>query len=297
MIPFRHQPQLPQACKSLWSLTWSSLVIFAVSGLAGLPTYSAAQAAEDKAASTPSQGEQDSDPDHNWLTFYYQNPEPEKVVEQLKKWSDAKVLSDERARPALVGFLSQVFRQNRDKIKQWYLDISDLPPEDLQTIRLALIFSRTSEGDEIIREEEGDEYVDRRPPKVLEMPMTQLPTFDMLWGYFFATGSEEVIRRMVFLFRYEEMDVGEDVDIPEDYAPLYEQLPDAAGWALASNAEQHPLVLEVLERYYQTAGALEPIERKGVRKVLSELLPKKYPPAAEDKEATDEDEEEPAAVQ
>ena len=227
--------------------------------------------------------EREPDPDHDWLTYYYQNPEPEKLVAQIRKWSDGRILSDERARPALVGFLSQVFRQNRDKIKEWHLEISDLPPEDMQTIRLALIFSRTSEGDEIITAGDTEGILEKRPPKVLEMSMRQLPTFDMLWGYFYATGSEEVIKRMIFLFRYEDMDLSAEADIPEGYSPITEQLPEAAHWALVSNAETHPIVLQWLENYYQTAGALEPIEKKGVRAVLSELLPAKYPAKSDDK--------------
>lgn len=226
------------------------------------------------------------DIDNDWLTFYYKNPEPDKLSDHLKKWSDARILNDERAQAPLVGFLSQVFRQNPDRIKGWYLDASDFPPEDLQTIRLALVFSRTAEGDAIFREdeEEGEEVLKNRPPKVLEMSMTLLPTFDMLWGFYYATGSERVLERMIYLFRYAEMSVGEDVDIPEDYRPLYEQLPAAAHWALVGNAEQHPKVLAFLEEAYQTAGRLEPIEKEGVRKVLSELLPQKYPPREGDKE-------------
>ena len=249
-----------------------------VAAVVFLPSLVDAQEASDNAAPPTDGTPPDADDDHDWLTFYYQNPEPEKLVAQVKKWSEGRILSDERARPALIGFLSQVFRQNRDKIKEWYVDFSELPPEDLQTLRLAMIFSRTSEADEIILAEEGDTYLKRRPPKVLEMSIHQRPTFDMLWGFFYATGSEAVIERMVYLFRYETMEIDEDVAVPSGYSPLYEQLPHAAQWALTSNAEQHPLVLELLEKYYQTAGVLEPIERKGVRRVLSELLPKKYPP-------------------
>jgi hypothetical protein len=262
------------------------LPLFAAGALAQqASTHLCAQEPAEKAAAAAEPAEKEAEDDHDWLTFYYTNPEPENVVKQIKKWSDGRILSDERARPALVGFLSQVFRQNRDKIKAWYVDISDLPPEDLQTVRLAMIFSRTSEADEIIKEEEGDDYIDRRPPKVLEMSIHQRPTFDMLWGFFYATGSEAVIERMIYLFRYEEMVIDEDINIPDGYSPLYEQLPEAAHWALVSNAQQHPRVLEVLEKYYQTAGSLEPIERKGVRSVLSEVLPKKYPPTADDKKA------------
>lgn len=246
------------------------------------PAVAAEEPAVPKQAAPAETSEREPDPDHDWLTFYYQNPEPDKLVEQIRKWSDGRILSDERVRPALVGFLSQVFRQNRDKIKKWYLDISDLPPEDMQTIRLALIFSRTTEGDEIIKEGDGGAILEKRPPKVLEMSMVQLPTFDMLWGYFYATGSEEVIKRMIFLFRYEEMDLSAEADIPEGYSPITEQLPEAAHWALVSNAESHPVVLQLLEQYYQTAGALNPIEKKGVRAVLSELLPKKYPSKTDD---------------
>ena len=243
-----------------------------------VPSSLLAQEPAEKAApaAATESGEKEPGEDHDWLTFYYKNPEPEKLVDQIKKWSEGRILSDDRARPALVGFLSQVFRQNRDKIKGWYGELSGLPPEDLQTIRLAMIFSRTSESDEIIKKEEGEEYIDRRPPKVLEMSIHQRPTFDMLWGFFYATGSEAVIQRMIYLFRYDEMIIDEDVNIPDGYIPLYEQLPEAAHWALVSNAQQHPVVLEKLELYYQTAGSLEPIERKGVRKVLSEVMPKKY---------------------
>jgi hypothetical protein len=252
--------------------------------LAAMVLLGAVSAHSQEAATSGNAGaenEIEPDEDHDWLTFYYQNPEPEKLTKQLQKWSDAKILSDEKARPALVGFLSQVFRQNRDKIKGWYSKARGFPPEDLQTLRLALIFSRTSEADDIIKAEEGDSYVARQPPKVLEMSMNQLPTFDMLWGYFYATGSELVIERMIFLFRFEEMELGEDIDIPEGYSSLYEQLPEHAHWALKSNAEQHPQILQLLERYLETPGALQPIERKGVRKILSELLPKKYPAKSE----------------
>ena len=250
-------------------------------GIAFAPLPSTPLSAQEEAEKAPpaaEPGDREPDDDHDWLTFYYKDPEPDKLVDQVRKWSEGRILSDERARPALIGFLSQVFRQNRDKIKGWYGEIKDLPPEDMQTVRLALIFSRTTEGDEIIKEEEGDDHIERRPPKVLEMSIHQRPTFDMLWGFFYATGSEAVIERMVYLFRYEEMAIDEDVDIPDGYSPRYEQLPEAAYWALASNAKQHPVVLELLEGYYQTAGSLEPVERKGVRRVLSEVLPKKYPP-------------------
>lgn len=271
--------------RNLSPFQWLSLIagVAIASILASNPL--GAQETAENAEPAAEADQQEADDDHDWLTFYYQNPEPEKLVAQIKKWSEGRILGDERVRPALVGFLSQVFRQNRDKIKGWYAEVSDLPPEDLQTIRLAMLFSRTSEADEIIKEEEGENYTDRRPPKVLEMSIHQRPTFDMLWGFFYATGSEAVVERMIYLFRYKEMIIDEDLDIPDGYSPLYKQLPEAAHWALASNAQQHPKILELLEQYYQAAGSLEPIERKGVRKVLAEVLPKKYPPTDDEDEA------------
>jgi len=295
MNPHQLCPQF--AAKCLFGMLWKVMAavismsyghIQAQDNAAASAGKPAKPAAQPDAGETP---EREPDPDHDWLTFYYQNPEPEKLVEQIRKWSDGRILSDERARPALVGFLSQVFRQNRDKIKEWYLEISDLPPEDMQTIRLALIFSRTTEGDDIIKEGDGAAILEKRPPKVLEMSMRQLPTFDMLWGYFYATGSEAVIQRMIFLFRYEELDLSAEVDIPDGYSAITEQLPEAAHWALVSNAETHPLVLQLLEQYYQSAGTLEPIEKKGVRAVLSEVLPAKYQSKSDEKKADDQDAE------
>lgn len=141
-----------------------------------------------------------------WLEFYYENPTPERFVDQMKDWAGDGTLDNEHARPALIAFVSQLIRQNSGLLKQWYEALAGLSPDQMQVVHTAMLFSRTTEADEIMRDVFGKEYEDQKQEtlKILEMPLDKRSTMDMLWGYFYATGSEGAIRRLVVAFRFRE---------------------------------------------------------------------------------------------
>ncbi|MAS96570.1 MAG: hypothetical protein CMO55_25555 [Verrucomicrobiales bacterium] len=218
--------------------------------------------------------------EEDWLENYYKNPTPERFVEQMKDWAADGTLDNEMAKPAVIAFISQVLRQNRKEIEPWYAALSGLSPSQMQVLHTAMLFSRTSEADRIMRKAFGKKYDEQKvdTKKILEMPLDKQNTIDMLWGFFYATGSEQAVGRVILGFSF--LDAPDDpggVDIPQGYLPLYKSLPIVAFNSLLANAERHPRVVEILEKLHEE-GDLSAREKEGVYDVLSEIDPKGYPP-------------------
>lgn len=216
----------------------------------------------------------------DWLESYYESPAPEEFVQQMKNWAAEGVLELDRAKPALIAFTSQLIRQNKDKLAGWYQELSGLTPAQQQVFRTAMLFSRTKEADEIMLKEFGTRYTEEKQEtkKILELPLDKEATADMLWGFFYATGSEHAIRRIVLCFRFKEApDRPDGVDIPEGYVPHYKELPDFAHHSLVANGERHPRLVEILEKMLKENLSLVEVEKEGVYNILSELKPDQYP--------------------
>lgn len=224
---------------------------------------------------------QEAEEERDWLENYYIEPDPDGFVEQMKNWAEEGVLDNELTKPTLIAFISQIIRQNRDRLDGWYDGLAGLTPEQMQVMHTAMLFSRTREADEIMTKVFGNKYTEQKleTQKILEMPLDKKQTPDMLWGFFFATGSEQAIRRIVLCFRFLDADERPPgVDIPEGYAPHYKQLPSFAFGSLVGNAERHPRILEILTDLYENGKDLVPHEKNGIYDVLSEFYPEKYPP-------------------
>ena len=217
----------------------------------------------------------------DFLEYYYQNPQPDKVVEQIRDWAEEGVLDNELARPALIGFLSQVIRQNREHLGEWYLALSGLSPAQLQVFHTAMLYSRTTEADLLMKQMFGDQYEKQKQevPKILEVRLDRPDSFNMLWGFFYATGSRNVIRRFIQAFRFADVPENpEFAKIPQGFKPLYTQLPRESAWMLLSNAERHPKIVEFCEEFYKDPGSdlTETEKNQLLEKVLKELKPEKY---------------------
>jgi len=218
--------------------------------------------------------------EQDWLEYYFTAPTPERLVAEMKNWAADGTLENEGARPALIGFISQVVRQNRGEVAAWDAALAGLTPSQLQLWFTALLFSRTEEADKLMLERFGDRYREQKVEtgKILELPLDKEMTVDMLWGYFYATGSAEAIRRIVLCFRFADApDTPEGFKVPEGYVPQYKMLPHFAAGSLTANGSRHPEVLAELERLLKEGTDLLESEKNGVYGVLSELLPEKYP--------------------
>lgn len=230
---------------------------------------------------SPASAQDEPTQERDWLENYYIEPDPDGFVEQMKDWAEEGILDEDLTKPTLVAFISQLIRQNRDRLNEWYAGLAGLTPEQMQVMHTAMLFSRTEEADEIMTKTFGNKYIEqkRETQKILEMPLDKKQTPDMLWGFYFATGSENAIRRVVLCFRFLDADERPPgVDVPKDYVPHYKQLPRFAFRSLVGNAERHPRILEILKSLYENGSDLVPSEKQGVYDVLSEFYPEEYPP-------------------
>jgi hypothetical protein len=223
---------------------------------------------------------QAAEEEKDFLEHYYENPRPDEFVAQMKNWAADGTLVNSHARPALIAFISQVVRSNRDKVEEWFAELAGLTPEQKQVFFTGLLYSRTKEADAVMTKTFGKQYEEQKVEirKILELPLDKKTTLDMLWGFYYATGSETAIRRIVSCFRFAHApDDPDGVDIPDGYVPLYKELPDFAFGSLASNAERHPKVVEILEKLLKSGAEMTQEEKDGVYDVLSQILPEKYP--------------------
>ncbi len=217
----------------------------------------------------------------DWLEFYYENPTPERFVEEVKGFAEDGLLTDDNVRPALIGFMCRVIRENKTKLADWYSELQGLSQEQMQTMHTAMLYSRTKEADAILLQRFGKNFQDQKVelPEILKMPLDKIQTLDMLWGYFYATGSQSAIRRMVIAFRFEDApDRPEGIDIPEGHRAFYKELPIDVANMLVANGERHPKLVEILVDLYENDKTILPIEKRWLYDVLAILDPKKYPP-------------------
>ena len=236
---------------------------------------------QDEKKSAPTADSQKNKPiERDWLESYYENPVPGEFIPMMKEWAKDGTLQNQDAQPALIAFTSQLMRQNRNRVQQWWLDLKDLDAKDRVVFNTALVFARVGEADAIVKEAMGDKYDEfDRPPKILEIPLEMRSALDMIWGYFYATGSEKAVRRLLMSFRFAEApEKPEGVEVPEGYQPYYLELPELAFGSLLANMERHPKLVEICDKIYREDKSLHSLEKNSLHTLLSLMKPEKYSP-------------------
>jgi len=210
----------------------------------------------------------------DWLTFYYQHPQPERFVAEVHALSKSAVFSKESARPPMLAFLGRVMAQNPDKITGWMTALGDLPAKDLEVLYAAVWFSETEEGNRYLESNGIKGFAGKTPPEILKMEIDSPAVIDMLWGWFYATGQEEAVRRVVSALNLSQYEGAFDKfkTSPKTEQNKREAFNDmafrSAGWSLTTNCELHPKVLEICEKLYQ-GDTLGKTERSWLGTVLT----------------------------
>lgn len=204
---------------------------------------------------------------HQWVTYYYVEPTPERVEEAVRFMEKEGLLAKPTAVQPLVSFLGHIFRKNPDRIGPWVEEF-DYLPEGRKVIWQAAWFSGTPEGQKALKEaeprlpEEDKKYLAALTllpaPDLLTLPIDSPAVLDMLWAGFQATGDEAYVFRVIGALAapaQEQENEGLDQVIVRE----------AARWSLASVARQHPKVMQICRR------AL-PKQPEEVRKALEEVI-------------------------
>jgi hypothetical protein len=193
-----------------------------------------------------------------WMTYYYLHPQPDLLVPALK-YADANGLVDKGQAP-LTAFVSRVFAQNPQRINEWMGQLDGLSSTSKPMLWSALWWSNSLEGKkaldallQTLNEKQASMVIAQmaKPAQPIEkMEINSPEVLDELWGAFSATGDEKYVQRLISVLPWATA-------TDNDYNKL--TIGAAARWSLTSNAQQHPLVLQVCMKAREQQPALRPM--------------------------------------
>lgn len=196
--------------------------------------------------------------------FFYLNPNPEIVVQMIRRESEEGYFDAFQSVGPTVALCSGIFRQFPERVAEWMDQLEDLPEKTRHGLNLALWYSDVDEGraclqKALLKSANEDEInqlkslVGIAPPKIVELPIDFPPSvLDMCWGLFMATGDEACVKRVIEVANFKEMTCDQcDEDHECDLCVVFQQIRRAACWSLESLAFQHKRVLEICKAEFK----------------------------------------------
>lgn len=190
-----------------------------------------------------------------WLMTYYEHPAPEEFVERVRQMVELGTLRTNRPEANQI-FLAKVMEANPGRLAGWLDELRDLAPEDAAVVHRAASASQTREGREWLeRNGQGELAASPPPPILANEPMLFEPYhLDQLWEWFFATGDERPVRRIVGFFVMAPSDPQGPGELPAPPADPTDvaasvgfRLARPAVWSTAALATQQDRVFEILK--------------------------------------------------
>jgi hypothetical protein len=187
-----------------------------------------------------------------WITFYYQHPEPEKVPAALCFYMDTLYQSKPVTRAPMIGFFSTIFKNDPAIMKKAFDDLATSGSLNARIFMInAANFTNTDEGRGLVKRA-GKEWKEPKiqwvigqlkpPPDLLTLPLTKKTYLDMLWAMFFATGDPAYVKKVISGLALLD-GTGDEIAIG-----------GAARWSLTSNALQHKKVHDICKMELAQSG-------------------------------------------
>ena len=196
----------------------------------------------------------------SWLMDYYKNPTPDKFVAHVIKFSEQGVLANPKHTQTLSVFLSRILADNPERIEEWMAGLQGLTQQDMKIVFLAVWLSDTEQSKKYLRSIGATTSLATKPTDILQATLNHPAVLDGLWGYFFATGSKEPIRRIITAFNYDgylgSIDAYKTSQQTEQDKQnvLMEAVFAAARWSLASNIKKHARVAQLSKTILNEPG-------------------------------------------
>lgn len=173
-------------------------------------------------------------------TFYYKNPQPEKLIPCLEALlSIDALISDQGQFGSFAHFFAAIAHKDEGFI------------EKLRLLKSSYSGLQQQAADSILKDAENFVSPDADSPDHL----------DYLWSEFFATGDSLPIEKIINVLGT----LNPDQNNPDTPATPMGQLIHVARWSLGSNAKQHEAVRKILEQ--KSVSAVEP-----ARSILKAIL-------------------------
>lgn len=193
--------------------------------------YSADSAMRVSAQSGLSRGEA-------WLNSYYGNPQPDELPRAVYSLSREGYF-DQAGQPAqAIGFFSEVFAKNPDRVNYWFAQFSGLPERHQRVLAAALWYAGNPRGERMLTAMSSSSDADVRASverllaqgatRVEDTPVLSESSMNLQWGAFLASGNEKHITNILAAVGSGQPGINE-----------------AARLSLAMNAAAHPRVMEI----------------------------------------------------
>jgi hypothetical protein len=200
-----------------------------------------------------------------WINGYRKAPDPVRAAEAVKAMSAFGVTRDVDQSGVYIGFVAGVLGANPQSAEDLITRMFPLPPEDQVIVVKGIAFSGMPRWRVTMtkfvermpaRKVLIDKYVFGNKPVLTEMSIKDDPTvIDINWGYYFATGWEAPVRRIVA-----SLELATDKD-KVDYLTTGAM----AKWTLAQNAARNDDLLTILKKISNDGDPK-------VRKPLTEVI-------------------------
>lgn len=208
-----------------------------------------------------------------WMTYYYENPEPAKVMDALIFADSSKLFDDSRRMSPMVGFVAGAVSKNPELAEILSSSLPRLSEKAQQVVVLGVWYSDYPGASQVLSRiqlaypslKSGiDALLASKRLSVFDVPLERGPwVLDMLWGNFMATGDSAPVVRLISALPWSTAkgDVGKLL------------VGGAAKWSLRSNAAQHARVLAVCRSEADLAkkGLLADLLREVISGVTPEL--------------------------
>jgi hypothetical protein len=183
-----------------------------------------------------------------WINDYRQHPEPGLVPDMVRALGDLGLLRDFDQAGIYIGFTAGVLGSNSAKAERLAVEMFPLPPEDQPLVIKAIVYSGLPEWKDVLsaviermpaRKVMIDRYLYGEGKMLDELgPDEGAFALDVNWGYYFATGSQIPIRRIVTTLA-----LASDRNDVEKLT-----IGSMAKWTLATNASRDLSLLNILKR-------------------------------------------------
>ncbi len=200
-----------------------------------------------------------------WINGYRTKPEPKRLPAAVRAMSEFGLIKDMDQAGIYIGFTAGVLGSEPETIDKAITALFPMQPDDQVLLIKAIAYSGMPDWKDVL-----GRYVERMParkvlidkflfgkkPALENLPIAEdSSVIDINWGYYFATGAEAPIRRIV-----SALAMSTDKNDVEKLT-----IGSMAKWTLAQNAARDTELLAMLK----AASAEQPVE---VRRPLAEAI-------------------------
>ncbi|MFA5956293.1 hypothetical protein [Hyphomicrobium sp.] len=220
------------------------IAILGLAVLVVLPAFALAKPMKEK-AEKPFQSTEEL---LKWINGYRKDPDPRRLPQAVKAMSAFGATRDIDQSGVFIGFVAGVLGANPGIAEDLITKIFPLPPEDQVVVIKAIAYSGLPRWRATMtkfvermpaRKVLIDKYVFGNKPTLTELSVETDPgVIDLNWGYYFATGWEAPVRRIVAAL---ELSLDKD---KVDYLTTGAM----AKWTLAQNASRNEDLLAMLKK-------------------------------------------------